>query len=69
MRERMASNGKASYQASFSQYLNTISRGSGKTAPGNTTWIAFFNSDSKTALGSLESSPHLTAHTLFAYDS
>ena len=64
-----ASRGKVSYQATFSQYLNTISRGSGKAAPGNTTLIAFFNSDSKTALGSLESSPHLTAHALQAYES
>ena len=58
-----------SHQATLSQYLNTISRGSGNTAPGNTSWIAFFNSDSKTALGSLESSPHLTAHAFQAYDS
>ena len=58
-----------SYQATFSQYLNTTSRGSGKTAPGNTSWIAFFNSDSKTVLGSLESSPHLIAHACQAYES
>ena len=60
---------KNAHLATFSQYLNTISRGSGKTASGNTSWIAFFSSDSKTAMGSLESSPHLTAHAFQANDS